>query len=84
MEDKKPEDIFLIEGDNHLIMSDPLPTDSLIMFHYRDGSELMKFCYNGEIYLKGKLVTTDQEVVDGLRDIIMYFRCTKCKESLSA
>ena len=65
---------------------EPLSEDSMITFSMGEESgykELMKFCYNGEIYHKDKLIATDKELVEGLKDIVQYYRCPKCKAELN-
>ena len=32
--------------------------------------ELLRFCENGDIFVNGKLVENDKEVVDGLREFL--------------
>lgn len=32
--------------------------------------ELMRICANGDIFVKGKLIENDKEVVDGLREFL--------------
>jgi len=59
--------------------ADALMTYS-ITFHSTDSIELLKLDANGDIYWRGKLVTTDKELVDGLDDVLMEGRCPKCKE----
>jgi hypothetical protein len=31
---------------------------------------IMEFCYNGDIFIKGKLIENDLEVVKGMREIL--------------
>jgi len=39
-----------------------------ITFHVEDGTkEVLRFASNGDIYVKGKLVENDKEVVEGFR-----------------
>lgn len=44
--------------------------DSAIKFNLKDGTEVLKFCMNGDIFVKGKLIENDQEVVDGIREFL--------------
>jgi len=42
-----------------------------IVFHTNHGvTEVLKFCENGDIYVKGKLVENDKEVVEGIREFL--------------
>jgi len=59
--------------------ADTLMTYS-ITFHSTDSTELLKLDANGDIYWRGRLVTTDKELVEGLNDIMIEFRCPVCKE----
>lgn len=36
--------------------------------------EMVSLKSNGDIYVKGKLVENDKEVVDGMRELLMLFR----------
>ena len=35
-----------------------------------ESEELMKFMQNGDIYIRGKLIENDREVVQGMRDFL--------------
>jgi len=48
-----------------------------ISFHTSCCPNILKLCENGDIYVKGKLVTNDMEVVEGMRAVI-----TKNKEDI--
>ena len=37
---------------------------------YGEGKEIIKLCPNGDIYVKGKLVENDKEVVQGMRELL--------------
>ena len=51
-----------------------------VIFSYDDG-DLMRFnLKTGDIYWKEKLVITDKELVEGLRNIIQENRCPECKK----
>jgi hypothetical protein len=42
-----------------------------IIFHTGDGTEpMIKLCQNGDIFIKGKLVENDLEVVEGMREFL--------------
>ena len=59
-----------------------MPEVEWIIFSYDKDMDLMKFnTINGEIYWKDRLVTTDKELVEGLKDIILENRCPECKKS---
>jgi len=42
-----------------------------IIFMGADGLEIIKLKANGDIYVKGKLIENDSEVVDGLRSFLL-------------
>lgn len=42
-----------------------------IIFSVQNGLEILKLCGNGNILVKGKLVTKDLEVVEALKDFIL-------------
>jgi len=53
-----------------------------VIFSYDDG-ELMRFnLKTGSIYWKDRLVTTDKELVEGIRNIIQENRCPECKKRM--
>ena len=53
-----------------------------VIFSYDDG-ELMRFnLKTGSIYWKDRLVTTDKELIEGLRNIIQENRCPECKKRM--
>lgn len=41
------------------------------------GEEVMKFCPNGDIYVRGKLTTNDMEVVNGIKEFLKLVGCIK-------
>lgn len=47
--------------------------ENQVAFYFQggDGNEIMKICFNGDIFVKGKLVENDKEVVDGLREFLI-------------
>jgi hypothetical protein len=45
---------------------------SSIRFTFSDG-EILRLEANGDIFVKGRLVGTDQEIVDGLREVVRAF-----------
>jgi hypothetical protein len=50
-----------------------IPSDKMEAnnFTFNTGSEeILKFCANGDIYIRGKLVENDKEVVQGMRDFL--------------
>ncbi len=44
--------------------------DSSIRFNLKNGTEVLKFCLNGDIFVKGKLIENDKQVVDGIREFL--------------
>ena len=53
-------------------MTSPLLiSEQNVVFLKNNGTkELLKFCENGDIFVNGKLVENDKEVVDGLREFL--------------
>ena len=45
-----------------------------IIFQVDDVDEFIKLCPNGDIYVKGKLIENDKELVDGLREWLTKVR----------
>jgi hypothetical protein len=44
---------------------------STIIFHVGSETEpILKLCQNGDIFIKGKLVVNDLEVVEGMREFL--------------
>ena len=64
--------------DSDISKFDMTPPDFVIMFN-DNSKELLKFCHNGEIYYKGRLITTDEEIVKALR-ALLECRCYNCIE----
>lgn len=55
------------------------PVPQYISFFMKDGSEeVLKLCDNGDIFVKGRLVENDKEVVDALR---MFLNITSNKSN---
>lgn len=54
------------------LMTNPLLiSEQNVVFLKNNGTkELLKFCENGDIFVNGKLVETDKEVVDALREFL--------------
>ena len=78
----------VIKDTTGFIMSDSvdcidlaMPEVEWIIFVGNDDKNLMKFnTETGEIYWKDRLVITDKELVEGLRNIIQENRCPECKK----
>jgi hypothetical protein len=53
-------------------MTSPLLiSEQNVVFLKNNGTkELLKFCENGDIFVNGKLVENDKEIVDGLREFL--------------
>jgi hypothetical protein len=54
-----------------------LPQD--ITFRVGNVGEFIKLCANGDIYVRGKLIENDKELVDGMREWL-----TRAREGLNA
>jgi len=55
-----------------LMIADTVPSNSIMMLHSED-EEVMRFENNGDIYVHGKLVTNDMQVVDGMRLLLSNY-----------
>ena len=44
-----------------------------------EGSNIMKLCQNGDIFIKGHLVKNDLEVVEGMREFLVKSGAIKSK-----
>ncbi len=42
-----------------------------IQFRTTDTTEIIKLCENGDIFVKGKLIENDKEVVDAMREFLI-------------
>ena len=42
-----------------------------ITFNMPDTTEIIKLCKNGDIFIKGKLIENDKEVVDAMREFLI-------------
>jgi hypothetical protein len=42
-----------------------------ITFNMTDTTEIIKLCKNGDIFIKGKLIENDKEVVDAMREFLI-------------
>ena len=42
-----------------------------ITFNMTDTTEIIKLCTNGDIFIKGKLIENDKEVVDAMREFLI-------------
>jgi hypothetical protein len=56
------------EGQHLFLAADPSHED--IRFFVKDSEEIVRFCGNGDIYVKGNLTTNDIEVVEGIREFL--------------
>ena len=51
-----------------------LPPSSIVFFrdNSQDGAPMLELKANGDIFVKGKLVENDKEVVDAMREFLGY------------
>ncbi len=52
-----------------------------ISFYSKATSETLKLCENGDIFVKGKLIENDKEVVDAMREFLVGQGCLKEKSN---
>ena len=58
-----------------------MPEVEWIIFVGNNDKDLMRFnLETGDIYWKDRLIITDKELVEGLRNIIQENRCLECKK----
>jgi hypothetical protein len=50
---------------------DQSPVNNLVFHSVQPSVEILKLCANGDIFVKGKLVENDKEVVDALREFLI-------------
>lgn len=53
-----------------LTTNDQKLTESSIHFLASNSQEMLKLCGNGDIYVRGRLVENDKEVVDAMRQFL--------------
>jgi hypothetical protein len=57
--------------DSRLYFNPDLEKNSIVFYVNNDGqNEILKLCANGDIFVKGRLVENDLEVVEGLRKFL--------------
>ena len=62
---------FNTKSKTSLMTSPLLISEQNVVFLKNNGTkELLKLCENGDIFVNGKLVENDKEVVDGLREFL--------------
>jgi hypothetical protein len=62
---------FNTKSKTNLMTSPLLISEQNVVFLKNNGTkELLKLCENGDIFVNGKLVENDKEVVDGLREFL--------------
>lgn len=49
------------------------PDQDIIRLNTSDGTEILRFDCNGDIYVKGNLAENDKSVVDGFRDFLKSY-----------
>jgi hypothetical protein len=47
------------------------PERALLFFKTTPAGEMLRFAANGDIFIKGKLVTNDLEIVEGMRELLV-------------
>ena len=54
---------------NIIHLSDKL-VENTIYFNTEESNEIIKLCNNGDIFVKGKLIENDKEVVEAMREFL--------------
>jgi hypothetical protein len=71
MTNKREMKTFNTKSKTSLMTSPLLISEQNVVFLKNNGTkELLKLCENGDIFVNGKLVENDKEVVDGLREFL--------------
>ena len=58
------------EEENLELSDDEVSEDNDIVFYSNDAEEIIRLCDNGDIYVHGRLVENDGDVVEGLREFL--------------
>lgn len=58
-----------------LAKTTPLEQNTIFFNHKSVGEPILKLCPNGDIFVKGKLIENDIEVVEALREFINLSKC---------
>lgn len=65
-------------ADNMAIKNEAFMTNQII-FQGERGESILRFDkVSGEVFYRDRLLTTDKEIVDGMRKFIRDFRCGEC------
>lgn len=58
-----------------LMIADTVPSNSIMMLH-SESEEVMRFDPNGDIYVHGKLIENDIQVVDAFKNFLSQYGFT--------
>lgn len=53
-----------------LVLKSNIPSNTVFFMKGGTHDEILKLCENGDIFVKGKLIENDKEVVDALREFL--------------
>lgn len=67
---KYTKDMLVTKTKSELKLTEFTPPEPNIKFYGSDRLEILRLEPNGDIFVKGKLVENDKEVVDGLREFL--------------
>jgi hypothetical protein len=53
-----------------LVLKSIIPSNTIFFMKGETHDEILRLCVNGDIFVKGKLIENDKEVVDALREFL--------------
>ena len=53
-----------------LVLKSNTPSNTIFFMKGETHDEILRLCENGDIFVKGKLIENDKEVVDALREFL--------------
>lgn len=64
-------ELRVFKNNDNDIRFNELNTNNSINFMGKDGTPILKLESNGDIFVNGKLIENDKDVVDGLREFLL-------------
>lgn len=76
MEFNPNQELFIFQ-DGHIGIGTPSTPKELAVSYVHEQNEILRLCTNGDIFVKGKLIENDIEVVDALREFLKHHEFLK-------